>query len=307
MAFNIDEFDATPDERAQVAERPAKPAAPGPVMAGSAEEIVAQMLRPSVPQGEAETVDEAMQVAEDEYMSEVEQRLEVAACYRTLLTDTFFTTPTTAAKRVTYELRAWVRERLAELVGMAPSKPKMTEAEGETLKLLADFTPTHLAALKLMADKAITMMGHLPPPAPAPASRLLTKPPAPTLVKRSAPAATPAPAPQEEAPVKRGAGRPPGAKNKPKDSDEWVQAIRKHADGTEEPLFKKDKDGNMVPQMIRRQKKPMEVPGRIPFPNSSQQMSAATHVVASAQANRGKDQHGQQVGGLVELAKQLPE
>jgi hypothetical protein len=309
MGFNIDEFDASPAEVAVATGKPAliQPASPESV---SAAETVAQMLRGG-PQGEAKTVEEALQVADDEYMSEVEERLEVAAHYRLLLQDSFFTDPTTkVARRVTYELRAWVRERLAELVGMStPKKNALSDAETELLKALAEFTPTHLQALKLVADKVISGGGIKPAPSTAPTMAPKTAPKAsgPALVKRGPSAGSEASQSQQEGAEPRGRGRPPGSKNKPKvEEPEMVQAIRRHPDGSEEPLFKQDKDGNTVPQMIRRVKKQPRAEGGIPFPDSDQRMAAATHYMAEAQASRGRDQHGQQIGGLVELAKTLP-
>ncbi len=311
MPFNIDEFDAPADERAVAAGKPApiQPAQLAPDT--SAEAIVASMLRPTVPIGEASSVDEAMAVADDEYMNEVVERLDVAAHYQLLLRDSFFADPNTrVAKRVTYELRAWVRERLAELVGMTTPKKAaaLSDSDVEIVKALANFTPAHLHALKLVADKLVLggLVAPTPAPAPAPAAALpAPKAAGPALVKRGPAPGTAAPKDYEDEP-KRGRGRPPGSPNKPKapPEPEMVQAVRRHADGTEEPLFDKDGNPRMVKKVVRQVAKGR---GAIPFPDSPTKMAAATRYVADAQANRGTDQHGQQVGGLVEIAKTLPE
>ncbi len=308
MAFNFDEYDATPGESTgevgdkPVLQRPAPIQTAAPV-AGSAEDIVRQMLQPAAPVGEASSVEQAMAVADDEYMNEVVERLDVAAHYQLLLKDSFFANPNTrVAKRVTYELRAWVRERLAELVGMNVQKQaKLSDSDVEIVKALSAFTPAHLHALKLVADKLLA--GGLNPPAPAAPSTSNQPPPrpsAPALVKRTNTPGPPAPAVAEPLPsdAQRGRGRP----FKLKEDEELVPAVRKHPDGSEEPLY--NKDG--TPKMIKRQRRQVAAGrGAIPFPTSPQQMAAATRVVAEQQANRGKDQHGQQVGGLVEIAKNM--
>ncbi len=306
MPFNLDEFDSSPDEAAAVGAKPSQ-VQPSPE-SGSAAAIVAEMLHPAVPVGEAASVEEAMGVADDEYMNEVVERLDVAAHYQLLLRDSFFSDPNTrVARRVTFELRAWVRERLAELVGMStPKKAALSDSEVEIVKALAEFTPRHLQALKLLAEKVINV-GQVPSP-PLPPTSADRKPPkasAPTLVKRGpVPGAGGASAPADE--PRRGPGRPPGSPNKPKApaEPEMVQAIRRSADGSEEPLF--NKDGS--PRMVKKIPKQMAAGrGAKPFPKTLQQMTAATQHMSEKQANRGTDQHGQQIGGLVELAKTLPE
>jgi len=271
MAFDMDEFGASEDEgTGEVSDPRAVAGVPGSGRPGvgpaqsarsaplpqnepivpNAAEIVAKMLgqRPPAPHEEPQTVQEAMEVANDEYMNEVVDRLDVAAHYQLLLKDTFFQTNTRAAVRVTNELRAWVRERLAELVGM--NTTKKLQLSDETIKVLSEFTPAEIYALKSVASKLIAG-GFTAPASSAPVAPQVQKvvPAAPALVKRGPaqqPAAAQSPAPQpqptEQEPPRRGPGRPPGARNK--------RATN---------------------------------PNKIKFPGSNAEMSAATYMVSAKQ------------------------
>lgn len=270
MPFDMSEFEGTAEEAALA--NPPEPVDPrtgivqgmlgGPQPArvapvpqnqpiiGNAAEIVASMLGqrpPQPPQGVTQS-DEA----DDEYMSEVEARLDVAAHYQLLLKDSFFQTNSRAARQVTTELRTWVKERLAELVGM--QNPKKLQLSDETIQVLSELSSAEIYALKSVASKLIaggftapaSTTNSVPPPKPK-------APAAPALIKRGGSTGTvqssppPPPEPTEE-PQRRGPGRPAGSKN------------RKHAQ--------------------------TDNPNKIKFPASNSEMSAATFMASSQQVDR---------------------
>lgn len=260
--------------------RPAPKPTPPPVVLGSAEEIVANMLGQG--QAEPQTVAEAVQVSEDAYMGEVDKRLEVASYYREVLNGDLFANGSEAARIVMYEIRAFVRSRLGVLLSIQdngqPVPGQLSDEEVQSVKLWAGLSQEQFTALKLLAEKLVAATGGnsppqlrtvAPPAAPAPKS-------APALVQRQAPvAATINSPPQPPEPVKRGPGRPPGAKNKVKLVEEVV-AIDKE---TGQPLL--DAEGNERKVRVQRIQRPA---GALPFPSSNAQMAAATQIKATEAA-----------------------
>jgi hypothetical protein len=234
------------------------------------------------------TAAEALGASEDAYMDEVEARLEVASYYRILLQNPMFDNGTKAANLVEYEVRGFIRERLGVLlsIGSAPKKETtFSDEQVEVLRTLGDLTPNHVTALKMIASK---VLGDSGPVREAPVHRPAQAPVAPTLrqaptpaPRRSPPAPAPASTPPQAAPTDtspRGPGRPPGSKNKPKDLTQMVQAVRRHPDGSDEPLFNKDGSPRMVP--VKRIQRPA---GALSFPNEAQ-MSQVTAIQAGDHA-----------------------
>lgn len=277
--------------------RRSTPAAPlvleaRPVIRGDINDVIAGIMGTSQAVQAPQSAAQALETTQDEYMDQVEERLDVAAHFRILLANPMFDNNTKAANIVTFEVQGFIRERLRELLGIAnPTKKEetFTPAQVETLRSLGDLTAAHATALRMIASRVTGETPALrePPvhrPAQAPVGPATTPAKAPAGPQRSKPAqAVPGPAVAPAAPVQeapRGRGRPPGAKNKPKAGDEapMVQAIRKHPDGTEEPLF--DKDGN--PRMVRlaRVQRPA---GALAFPNETQ-MTMVTDQLAGRHA-----------------------
>jgi len=298
-----EEYDATEDEpTGELIEKP-RPPRPEPIkpkapkIATSLADLVAQMTSPD-PEPVAAPVpqEELDQAAEEAYMAEVENRLDVAYCYKILLRDPLFDAenPTQASTLVEKKVRSFVRDQLGVLLGVAADKspakvqaPLLTERELEVVKALAEMTPIELTAIKLLATSAASKLGPqatAPAPRPAPeapkkAPALAKRPTAPSPVNQGTALPAPQPAIQEQA--KRGPGRPPGSKNKPKVVK--VQAIRHHADGTEEPLF--DDDGNPIEVKLTKRQQPA---GALPFPTTSAGMAIATADLAGKQQQAGQ-------------------
>lgn len=278
--------------------KPRHPAAPITIaptaVHGNVNDLVASIMGTSQPQQAPQTAEEALDSTQSEYMDQVEERLDVAAHYRILLSHPMFDNNTKAANIVSFEVQGFLRQRLGELLGIGgPAKKEtFTPAQVESLRLLGDLPAGHVTALRLVASR---LTGEAPPPreapttrpAPAPSAPATRPAPAPAGPRRTAPAKAPAgpvaaqPARAPDIAPPRGPGRPPGAKNRPKAGEApMVQAIRKHPDGTEEPLF--DKDGN--PRMVRlaRVQRPS---GAMPFPNEAQ-MSGVTEAQAAGRAHQ---------------------
>jgi hypothetical protein len=275
-----------------------QPAAPvqvlgAPAMHGNVNDLVASIMgNTSASPAEPQTAAAALETSQDAYMDQVEERLDVAAHYRILLANPMFDNNTRASQIVTHEMRGFIRERLGVLLGIGDTskKPELfSDVQLEVLRSLGELTLGHVTALKLVASK---LLGEAPPPreapvlrpAPAPQAPAQRPAPAPVGPRRAPPAPAPASTQPAAAPIEeqrpRGPGRPPGSKNKPKDEPEMVQAIRKHPDGSEEPLFHKDGSPRMVKVIPKR---PQQAAGRLPFPNESQ-MAQVTAVQATQRA-----------------------
>ena len=255
MPFDLDEFDAKENEptgeeippdvealRQQHVPQRSQPGlppsrllpprrAPAPQAPTLQQDQVANDLVNEVMQPAQQTAEEAIQISADTYMNDVDKRLAVAACYRTVLDGSIFNEPMTeAAMVVEYEIKAGVRERLGLLLGLSPDKVtkaanQLSDAEVDLVHRLGEFSREQIIALKMLADKMVAASNIQAPPeeesAPAPVLKVRRAPVAPSLAPRQAPpSVATAPATQtpqaEAAPVRRGPGRPPGSPNKPK-------------------------------------------------------------------------------------------
>jgi hypothetical protein len=253
-----------------------------------AQMLVNQFTRPvQPPQDQPQNVDEALRSSEATYMGMVDKRLTIASLYRTLLDGFLFSDTSSEESRVVdYEVKAFVRERLGVLFGMAdeaPKKGQLSDEELSVVKLLSGLKPIQIEALKMLANKMVEA-GALTEPEPAPT--LPTQPhPTPakptTVVQRRSPtppqliqrpvpqqpqpAQPPAPVQQDQ--TRRGPGRPAGSKNRPK----VALAI---TDTTMLP------DGTVVEVKRQRIQRPA---GQIPFP-SDEAMGALSQQQAVASA-----------------------
>jgi hypothetical protein len=293
---NNDEYGANENETTgevgdtgkPIARTPAQPIViqSAPVQHGNVNDIVAAIMGTSAPVQTPQTVAQALESTQDSYMDEVEERLEIAAYYRSALSNPMFDNDTKAARIVQHEFSGFIRQRLGELLGLPGETKKaetFTEAQIEILRLLGDLTPAHVTAIKMVVAR---LTGEAPAPREEPVLRQAKAPvtpaprPAPAPPQRAAPAPAPAaPVTQQAEAPKRGPGRPPGAKNRPpKDTEQMVPAVRKHADGTEEPLYNKDGSPRMV--RVQRIQRPA---GMMPFPNDAQ-LSQVTAAQAGARA-----------------------
>lgn len=299
--FDESEFDPVTREEAAAAgvaptpaPRPTGPTAPvqtGPVVTGTMEEIVANLLNPSpVTQG-PQTAEESVAQVKDLYMQDVDKRLELAMVYREFLKGSMFDNGTEASRIAEFEMRGFVRERLGDLMNIQdPGRPKvqqLTEAEVEVVRSFASLTPEQILGLKMLADKFRTMTG----PAPAPTIRQMSNPTAPatppatpTLIRRQPPTSLPttpapiAPAPQQQAaPVPQ--RRPgPGRGHKGPQST-FRERVTSHPDGNGQSV-------EIVTRDVRRQRPA----GMLPMPASNLEMEAATamasaRTAATVQAN----------------------
>ena len=117
---------------------------------------------------EEETQEEGESDAElDNYMSEVDKRLEVASFYRALLKNPLFNgvrDKGSAATVVEKEVRAFCRSRLAVLMGLKPETSAIT-----TVVTSSPFTPEQTEALVAVANKLIANSRTIPLPVVMPA------------------------------------------------------------------------------------------------------------------------------------------
>jgi hypothetical protein len=283
--------------------KPRQPAAPvsvqsAPALGASVDSLIAAVMGTGTTQAAPQTVAEALEATQDEYMSQVEERLEIATYYRAALSNPMFDSDTRAARIVQHEMNGFIRERLGVLlsIGSAPKKEETFSTEQiAILRELGNLTPTELAGFRMVlarfgvATSTTPVAAPAPKSAPTPASPTPRAAPAP-IAARQAPSPAPLPASTQPAAAPtgeqkpRGPGRPPGSKNKPKGDDEpeYIQAIRRHPNGDEEPLF--NKDG--TPRMVKVVKKPSQRPvgpGALPMPDPSQ-MAQITAIQATQRA-----------------------
>lgn len=118
----------------------------------------------------------------DDQLDDVEQRLDVAKYYRTLLSGTLFSGEQSgAATVVTQRVRRFVREELRTLLGLASPKPD----------LAAVFSTEQVEALRAVADRLLQREQILVPRAAPTPEQLRPKAPeaSPQLQTRSQPAA----------------------------------------------------------------------------------------------------------------------
>lgn len=191
--------------------------------AEEAEERLQQAMAADVESGEAaeeepRSPDSLDWLEEDdtEYMADVDQRLEVATYFRTLLRQSLFSDASSAARIVERKVRVFVKEQLEILLSLRP------EAAPAAV-VVPQFDEAEVAALKMVAARLIKKP-DLAPPAPTvkpvavpPAPRVPTVVPAVVTRRPAAPlAAVPAaPAVRSAAPapsqaVKPTRGRPRG-------------------------------------------------------------------------------------------------
>jgi hypothetical protein len=190
--------------------------------------------------------------------SDVQRRLEVASLYKTLLSDSFFTKDTEAARIVTKRLRRFVTAELKALLGMGA--PPQAESA---------FTPAQIDALRRIADKVLEKDGVSPAPttstAPQPALRQVSEPQELALRKRATPAA---PVKKTEAapqkPVAKATPKPP-AKTTPKGgpvgpTKARITQVNKDAGEGEKKIFRKDEiteNGRLIQKYIDEKGKPL--------------------------------------------------
>jgi hypothetical protein len=252
-AFDFDSEYSGPEEEAAAAEPATSPA-------GIADRLVANLSAPL----EEDAVD-------DDYMGEVDKRLEVTTYYRELLRGSLFGVDTEASRVVEKEVRRFVRDRVEILLGIraddAPKAPPFvlpfSEQEVEALKLLA---------ARLIANPSIARPASEKKPEPTvrQASAPVTKAP-PTIVRRP-------PRPLALPVVTAPAARPDEPKSK---RGARAQAVKKTVVNPE--------TGKAVEITKPRVQRPA---GALPFP-SPQEMEAitaqqASHAVSlSAQGRTG--------------------
>lgn len=146
----------------------------------------------------------AVTVSDEQYMEDVDRRLDVASTYRQLLRAPLFESPNESTLIVETEIREFVVQRLKVLLNMAPAPQQIVQAqlpfdeqELKTLKIL----------LSSLAERA-AKKAEVPSGPPQVAKTTLAPAPQPPAVRR---ATTPASAPvAAQKPPARPVGRPPG-------------------------------------------------------------------------------------------------
>lgn len=155
-----------------------------------------------------EFVEEQQQL--DQELSEAERRFEKAQYYRLLLRESFFENTSAEAVEVVEEIRQYIRERMAVLLGI--------KQETVAPVVEAQFTEEEAAVLKALTAKFLKKPQLMEPPAPKPEQRPTLKKveQAPTLKK----AATPAKATTMQKPVAKAtpAKKQPKIHRKPGDN-----------------------------------------------------------------------------------------
>lgn len=120
-----------------------------------------------------EDASEATNDSVDAQLAAVEQRLAVAQCYRQLLDNSLFTTPSPAALSVENEIIDFVRQRLAVLMGVRTEASNVEAAQ-------AQFTEQQADVLRRVADKVINAESEKNKVSALPTlNRVTQEPPAP--------------------------------------------------------------------------------------------------------------------------------
>lgn len=120
------------------------------------------------PQNGPEYAEAAEQFVEDQFatepevspepLSEVENRIELASMYKLLLSQSMFTTVTPHTRIVEKEVRDFIKNRLAVLLGIQPDSPVGTSSGA--------FSSEEVTALKAVASKLLKSPSVLAPPKP---------------------------------------------------------------------------------------------------------------------------------------------
>lgn len=200
--------------------------------------------------GDAE--EEAAGLESDDYMGEVDRRLEVASYYRTLLRASLFTAATPSSRVVEREVRAFVKERLEILLSIR------SEVKAPVQVVQRDFDDAEVAALKMVAARLIGKVSAAPQVAPAasppaqvaPAVAPVPPPSAPATPKASPPPAAPkartAPAPKTEVSTPR---RPPG---RPRRTPAPPQPSASHVPPTTQTVINAETGREVVVPKVQR-------------------------------------------------------
>ena len=157
-----------------------------------------------------------VELTSEQYMEDVDRRLDVASTYRQLLRAPLFESPNESTSIVEAEIREFVVQRLKVLLNMAPTPQPVVQAqlpfdeqELKTLKVLLS-SLAERAAKKAEVPSGPPQVAKAPTPAPAP------QPPA--VRRATAPVSAPVAATKTPA---RPVGRPPGpAKPAPKSPED---------------------------------------------------------------------------------------
>ncbi len=218
--------------------------------------------------------DESEEQVEDEepteYMGEVDDRLEIATYYRSLLRNPLFNENTRAAKIVEREHRAFIRERLEILLSIReastvqPAVSPFTSEEVEGLKILIG---------QMRKKGMLTTPGTAPTPTPQPVPQAVTPP------VRTAPQ----PAPVRRAPTQapqRQAAPTPKAPVKP------ARQLRRRSEApppvVRTEIVTNPNTGKTFERKIQQAQKPA---GALPFPRDLAQAVQASAAPALMQGN----------------------
>lgn len=211
---------------------------------------------------------ETEEVSDDQYMLEVDSRLEVAHFYRLLLRNSLFSEASDASEVVERKVRGFIRSQLEELMGIRQPAKVVEERKPMPADVLND---DEVRALKMVASKLIRKpeLAEVKPvsaPATPPAPKLAPKPPAvkPAMVATAKPAVVTAKAPP-------GKKKPGPKRATPTEKVELV----------EHP----DHPGHMVEQRKQKIQKPA---GYVPMPTDNNAMGAVLQQRAYAAGSLGE-------------------
>ncbi|MBA3354286.1 MAG: hypothetical protein H0U23_17985 [Blastocatellia bacterium] len=233
----------------------------------------------------------------EDYMGEVDKRLEVTSYYRELLRGSLFEANSEAARIVEKEVKKYVRERVEILLGIktvtekvtAPAPLPFDEQEVTALKMLASKLIGNPAlASERKPQEPVLRQVAAPKPAPAPVIARRPTPAAPAPVEKKAKASEPkASAPAAPvAPVVAAPKAPPAEPEQPTKKGRVAGSISKTVVNPE--------TGTEVEITVPKIQRPR---GALPFP-SAQQMS----LITAQQANQSV-MNAQSSPGFADLFK----
>lgn len=269
----------------------------------------------------AEQVVAAMTAGEDagsDLMNDAVRRIDLANCYRDLLSVPLFDDPDDNSGQVEQEVRSFVHERIQVLLGIkADSRPMapvvklpFSEDEINTLKVLAAFGPNDVRIMKAVittAARSRSIMGDAkkdgspatpgaapsvrtrpsrPAPAAVPPAPAKPTPPRPTPVPAAPTLAPRAPAPQAPRPAPAGP-RPTARRAGAVSARPQPQPLTRRTPGAppakieEKRVIAHPTTGEGIAVTARRIQRPV---GMVPMPTDPRQFEALSLMAAAGQS-----------------------
>lgn len=217
-------------------------------------------------------------------LSEVEERLAKANCYRALLESKLFADGDELARMVEEEVREFVRDRLSYLMGM--------KTPVEPVAVASQFTEEEVQVLKTLAAKVMARPAS-PTIQPVELKKQEVSSKAPTVVP------TVLAVPSSE---KRGPGRPKGSKNRPKPAAPKASQPKGDAAETKNETKKPSSDPKRNGMKPKNKNRQVSIPGAgLPMPSQTAQnnLYAQSAAMNMAVHSSGPEDGSVLLGGLV--------